>query len=119
MNRINYTLACAPANPSVFLDWARGMDHIDLVDMDIQAAELELMLDPDVLAVLAEKAYRLIVATHTADIHARIADAYRDWIVIYQVPHSSVRFDSDCLDRYLRGYDDYHYPDRNNWKDPI
>ena len=42
-NSIAHTLQCGHATPSSFEAWAAGVDHVDMIDMDIQGAELLLL----------------------------------------------------------------------------
>jgi FkbM family methyltransferase len=48
--------------------------YVDLIDMDIQSAEAEVV--PEGIEAMTRKVRRAFVATHSADIHKTVADAF-------------------------------------------
>jgi isopentenyldiphosphate isomerase len=112
-NKISYKLECGFASEATFRAWTGTVDHIDLVDFDIQKAEATLI--PSLLDVLSAKAYRLIIATHDPSIHEQMQALFRDWITIWDVPR---QHNVPCVKKYLRGYynDAHKEKDRFNWK---
>lgn len=69
-NEIRYKLDCTKATSALFGRWAATVEHIDVVDFDVQNAER--LLVPELHEILRAKAYRLIIGTHSADTHAKL-----------------------------------------------
>ncbi len=55
----------------------KGIDFVDLAHIDIQTAELKLLADSAVAAFLRSRVARMIVGTHSPEIHAKIANCTR------------------------------------------
>ena len=113
VNSIRYKLDCKPATGKDLVAFADTVTHIDLIDMDIQGAELSVVQDS--LATLNAKVYRLIIGTHSAEIHTQIRAIFKDWIVINDVPISS-NLCVGVLYEILRGKYENNNPHRFNWK---
>jgi len=99
-NDIKHELVCDYATPRNLLAWTDRVDHIDLIDMDIQGAEVDMVNDPSVQETLETKVYRLIIGTHSPEIHEQMKEHFKDWIVILDVPYQP---NLKCVSRYLRG----------------
>jgi len=99
-NDIKYDLVCDFATPQNFRAWSDRFDHIDLIDMDIQGWEMQMIFDASMQETLETKVYRLIIGTHSPEIHEKIKERFKDWIVIYDVPFMH---NTDCVWKYLRG----------------
>ncbi|CAE7657610.1 PPEF2, partial [Symbiodinium microadriaticum] len=65
LNDMEATLKCTMADADLFLDMMAGLQHLDLLHIDIQGAEVQLLSDPRVQAVLTRKVYRIILGTHS------------------------------------------------------
>jgi hypothetical protein len=111
-NDISYQLECDYASPSNFLAWANQVDHIDLIDMDIQGAEEALLADEGVWKVLNEKVYRLIIGTHSPDIHNHTLKRLKDWFLLVDVPYNP---NTGPIWKYLRGNYQPNMPYRFQW----
>lgn len=87
-NAVNHTLACDVVTPGMLLGWMASVDHVDVVDMDIQGYEDVLLQDSKVRRALYDKAHRLIIASHSPEIHDHIRSGFAEWTVIDDVPFS-------------------------------
>ena len=98
---------CKTASIAGLLRWIEGnsIDHIDLIDMDIQGAEKDMLNAARMQRLLNEKVYRVIIGTHTPIIHNRIKQITHTpiihnrikqiflnnrWHLIHDVPHVSM-----------------------------
>merc|ERR1711865_1255932 len=70
LNNITYHHRCGFAAQKDIKAWTDTVDHVDLLDFDIQGAEGDII--PDLMDVWNKKAYRLIIATHGQSIHIDI-----------------------------------------------
>lgn len=115
-NSIRYTLLCKSANAAHFRQWAETVDHIDVIDFDVQGAEVELI--EATIDVLNCKAYRLIIGTHgqlgEPSVHERVKKLLlqHGWLIISDMPR---QHDDQCMEKHLRGgYG--HDPERFDWE---
>lgn len=123
-NGFKYTLTCDYANAPAFLRWSAAFHSIDLVHIDIQGHELVLLTDPDMKRELDRKVGRLIIGTHSTDIHLYLLYAYGGWVVTEDTrPQTHL----DCITKYLHGLplpprpqatipDNERHPDRSSWR---
>ncbi|OLQ09480.1 hypothetical protein AK812_SmicGene6916 [Symbiodinium microadriaticum] len=88
LNRFSYSLDCDKASHEGLAKWILSQDHVDLLDLDVQGAEKDLMSDPALLEAIASKVYRLVIGTHSPEIHAEIVARFGSWIVIYNMPYA-------------------------------
>lgn len=115
LNNIKYHLYCKYADGNHFRQWARTVDHIDLIDYDIQGAEVSMI--ESVIDVLNCKAYRLVIGTHGDEdkpLHGHIKKFMLDqgWIIISDMHRQT---DDNCMVTHLRGgYG--NGPGRFDWK---
>jgi len=60
--------------------------EVDLLDVDIQGAELDMFAAPGAMAAMARKVRRIHVGTHSHDIHRRLIALFRShgWLVVYE-----------------------------------
>ena len=66
-----------------------------------------MLADDRVRRVLNEKVYRLIIGTHSPDIHEQMLAHLKDWFLIVDVPFSP---NTGAVQKYLRGdYSDSPY----------
>ncbi|CAE7390747.1 unnamed protein product [Symbiodinium microadriaticum] len=100
LNRFSYSLDCDKASHEGLAKWILSQDHVDLLDLDVQGAEKDLMSDPALLEAIASKVYRLVIGTHSPEIHAEIVARFGSWIVIYNMPYAP---DKQCIRKFLRG----------------
>jgi lipopolysaccharide biosynthesis glycosyltransferase len=112
MNDIKYHLDCEYADAKKFTDFASLQSHVDLIDLDIQGAELKFL--QETRALLDSKVYRLIIGTHSIEIHKKVKEMFKDWIHIHEAPYSI----SEChavTSKYLRGNYKPTSTDRFGW----
>ena len=113
-NGLDYTLECGYATHKTLGKWMETVDHVDLIDMDIQGSETSVCELS--MPLLNEKVYRIIVGTHSNEIHAKLEKLFSDneWIVIANVPPQK---NTQCVDNYLRGRANgkYQQVERFNW----
>ena len=88
LNNLNYSLQCAKASSDGLAQWILEHDHVDLVDIDVQGAERDLFKDPVLLQAMARKVYRIVVGTHSPEIHHEISSSFRFWLRIYDLPYA-------------------------------
>lgn len=102
-NALKYDLTCDFANAGNVGEWLSSVDHVDLMDIDIQGAEGVVL--PVVMDSLDAKAFRLIVGTHSLQIHQQVLRLLheRGWHVILAVPPQT-KAGYKCLARYLAGF---------------
>jgi hypothetical protein len=101
LNNITYQLDCSKANSTRLLEWIAQNDHCDLIDVDIQGAELELLRE--LKHHLDRRVYRMIIGTHSPEIHREIRTLFEDWITIHELSFSN---DTQCVtDTLRRNYD--------------
>lgn len=83
--RENLTALPANASAELIQQWL-GDDYIHLLDMDIQGAELDLLLDMEDL--LDERVHRVIVGTHRYEIHDGVMHLLQrlGWRIWQRVP---------------------------------
>lgn len=98
-NDIKYELKCEYANAELFAKWAPSVSHIDLLDVDIQGAEIDLFRDASVKKLVDLKVKRLIVGTHNPAIHEAMRKLFEGWIVQIDTPYSR---NTKCVKDYLR-----------------
>ena len=55
------------ARADKFIEWASKFDHIDLLDIDIQGGDFSLV--PEIMPILIEKLYRIVIGTHSIPGH--------------------------------------------------
>ena len=82
------TLLCEPATNKNIRAWAVDKPHIDLLDIDIQGFEAELV--PELMDLLNEKAFRLIIGTHSVEIHKQLVELLtrHRWHFIANIPRN-------------------------------
>ncbi|CAE7229793.1 hypothetical protein AK812_SmicGene18543 [Symbiodinium microadriaticum] len=80
LNGIEATLKCTKADVELFLEMMEGVQHLDLLHIDIQGAEGPLLADPRVRQVMDRKVYRLIIGTHSDDLYQLVAETFQAWI---------------------------------------
>ena len=101
MNGItNYTLVEGKADAASIMAWANKHDKVDVLDMDIQGAELYLL--PNLGDLLLNKVRRVIVGTHSNATHARMVQLISNkwgWTVRSETPFSK---DTTCVKQFLR-----------------
>lgn len=86
LNAMEATLKCTMADADLFLDMMAGLQHLDLLHIDIQGAEVQLLSDPRVQAVLTKKVYRIILGTHSEEIYTSAKKVFDDWITVFTLP---------------------------------
>jgi len=86
LNSIHYSLACAMVSVDRFLKLFPQSGHLDLLHVDIQAAESWFLADEVIQNLLRAKVYRLVVGTHGHEIRTNILREYKDWLVILDLP---------------------------------
>jgi hypothetical protein len=59
---VNYTVVCSPADKTFTEKWAEPFKYIDLLDIDIQGAEVTLV--PQLLPWILKKVKRIVLGTH-------------------------------------------------------
>mmetsp|Transcript_24656 Transcript_24656/g.56482 ORF Transcript_24656/g.56482 Transcript_24656/m.56482 type:complete len:321 (-) Transcript_24656:212-1174(-) len=111
----NYVLNCSKASPGLFFRWAATVPHIDLVDFDVQNAELALV--PELHDVLRTKAYRLIIGTHSARTHSALKAflAAAGWLLLGETKFPERVSHARCIMKYLRGNYNSSTKYRFNW----
>lgn len=117
VNDIEFTQLCDYVNATNFLAWLATVDHVDVLDIDIQSAEFALLGDPEVMDAIAAKVYRIVVGSHPRGrrlTHQQLVDIFveRKWHFIWNVKDSSR---PDAVRGYLRGRYDPKSTDRFNW----
>jgi len=101
LNNITYQLDCSKANSTRLFEWIAKKDHCDLIDVDIQGAELEVLRE--LKHHLDRYVYRMIIGTHSPKIHRAIRALFEDWIMIHEFSYSS---NTQCVsDTLRRNYD--------------
>jgi hypothetical protein len=95
----NYSVHCANANQNHVKAWLKNISHCDVMDVDIQSAEGGLL--PALKAILERKVYRMVIATHSPQIHQSLRKTFSSWISIWDVDH---QHDTNCVSKYMRGY---------------
>lgn len=98
-NNIEYELQCERASSDNFVKWAQKVPHVDVLDVDIQGAEMNLFGDNKVMNLLKKKVRRVILGTHNMDIHNVMRKRFRDWHVHIDTPFSK---NTTCVARNLR-----------------
>ena len=66
-NSIDYTLECKEASNETLISWLESVPHVDVIHLDIQGAERTLL--PAAIDLVNAKVYRVIVGTHSEEIH--------------------------------------------------
>ena len=101
-NNITGDLLCEGATSHNFRAWAAQVDHIDLLELDIQGAEGELV--PEAMDVLNDKVYRVIVGTHSETIHSKLHLLFEEagWLKIAVIGRNP---NPNAVDTYLRPQD--------------
>lgn len=112
-NRIDYDLICDYAKAEDFVNWAANQTHVNLLDLDIQGAEEEFFASDDVMRVVEKKVHRIILGTHSNEIHAAMQKRLSQWIVVHEMPMNS---DLECIKKYLRKPPK---PDRSNFDEIV
>ncbi|CAE8622109.1 unnamed protein product [Polarella glacialis] len=102
LNDIDHDLSCEAADPRSFGALTTDHQHIDLVHIDIQGAELRLLNDSSVRDIMETRVYRIIVGTHSELIHKKVAHLFRHWIPIFNLPVNSSH--SRCFGPHLVKY---------------
>ena len=93
----SYSLSCESANSSMLSKWLESKESVDVLDVDIQGAELKLLTSSQ--QVIDVKVKRLIVGTHSQDIHDSLKSLFTSWIVVVDIP---LGHDFGCLQEHLR-----------------
>lgn len=111
----NYTMSCSKASAAAFSEWAESVPHIDLVEFDVQGAEVELI--PALHELFRAKAYRLIIATHNARAHVALREQLTaaGWLTVGETKFPDRQMHARCLMKYLRGNYDRYAQYRFNW----
>jgi len=106
-NQIDFSLRCERATTESIGAWLATVDHVDLIDIDIQGAEDQLL--HRLSTEMSRKVYRLIIGTHSPGIHRSVERLFRHlgWYFIWNVPH---QHDTECIQAYLRGRYRQHPP---------
>jgi len=97
-----------PAKTYTFLDMLRDVDHVDMIDSDVQGAELRSIVDvPGVMDALNKKVRYIHFGTHSGSIEVGLLDVFRKnhWAirVFYpqygkvQTPYGSVTMNDGAL----------------------
>jgi len=89
LNDIQYSLACSEVSVDAFLQLMPKGVHVDLLHIDIQGAEDAFLANDAIQNILRSNVYRLVVGTHTPDIHAGVLRVYADWLVILDLPYAA------------------------------
>jgi hypothetical protein len=101
----NYTLVCDVARPEDIMAFLAQHGRVDILDMDIESAEFELLLDGQqsttLRRMLQERVVRLVIATHNPSIHEIVKDVLvgESWLLISEVPFTG---NISCLNRFMR-----------------
>lgn len=98
-NNIYYDLVCDYARGPEFVAWAQNQPHINVLDLDIQGAEKEVLANEEVLQVLEDKVHRLIIGTHSEDIHTQMRSKFSHWVKVHDMPRSNT---AECVKKYFR-----------------
>jgi hypothetical protein len=95
----NYTLVCDVARPENILPFISRESRVDMLDMDIEFGEYELLRHTGLRRMLQDRVVRLVIGTHSSEIHERIKWGLGDegWLLISEVPFTS---NTSCLNRY-------------------
>eukprot|EP00439_Symbiodinium_sp_Y106_P031265 s753_g3.t1 len=91
LNGIDATLKCTKADVTLFLEMMEGVQHLDLLHIDIQGAEGPLLSDPRVRQVMDRKVYRLIIGTHSEELYESVSETFQAWITVFSLPQGFVR----------------------------
>ncbi|CAJ1341629.1 unnamed protein product [Effrenium voratum] len=100
LNSLHFDLDCQMASSKNLANWVSKQHHVDVLDLDIQGAELELLKDLPLLSAIGDKVFRMIIGTHSPDIQEELRALFKDWLVIYDLPYAK---DRDCLRKHFRG----------------
>ena len=87
LNNMSAHLHCTAADVPLLLHLLSSTDHLDILHADIQSAEDELLTDVQVKEAIDRSVYRVIVGTHSEDIHRRLTDVFMDWITVFNLPY--------------------------------
>lgn len=77
------------------------VDHVDLLDLDVQGAESGFFARSNVLQQLNESVVHVHVGTHSASIHKELRAIFLDrlkWREVLNLPHSGTAHDSTLRD---------------------
>ena len=111
-NSIDYNLECKEASNETLISWLESVPHVDVIHLDIQGAERTLL--PAAIDLVNAKVYRVIVGTHSEEIHQEMKalfevknsgrNAIEPWIKIWEAPHTT-DLQQGCIGGLLRrGY---------------
>ena len=93
-------------------EWIAKNEHCDLIDIDIQDAELEIL--GKAKHSLDKHVYRVIGGTHSAELHQAIRTWSEDCIAVYDTPFST---DTKCITHALRRNYDPSREQDFRWKE--
>jgi len=109
-NDIKYTMVCGRTTADSLHKWMLSEEKIDLIDLDIQGAESQVLKDGNVMKLLDERVKRLIIGTHSDDIHAEMKQKFKHWTLQMNVERTR---DLACVDTYFRSE---HHEDRAKYQ---
>ena len=102
LNNFSYELRCEDATVELMSEWLHRREHVDLIDIDIQGAELDLLRG--IKHKLDKHVQRIIVGTHSKEIHETPCQLFSDWIILHD---SKPAKDTACIVNLLRrNYDE-------------
>jgi len=102
LNNFSYELRCESATVELMSEWLHRREHVDLIDIDIQGAELDLLRG--IKHKLDKHVQRIIVGTHSKEIHETPCQLFSDWIILHD---SKPAKDTACIVNLLRrNYDE-------------
>ena len=87
LNNLTSDLKCTAADVPLLLHLLSKVNHLDFLHADIQGAEGDLLGEPRVTQAMDQRVYRLIVGTHSQEIHRRLTDVFSHWITIFSLPY--------------------------------
>jgi len=127
LNRFNYTMECARADGRSLNRWLSTVDHVDLLDLDIQGAEHGAIREA--IERLEEKAYRITIATHQHRSRISVRPEWaqplhdltkkflldRGWLLVAEMPHMQAKHAGmgNCVEEGFRGRP---AADRHSWR---
>ena len=101
LDGISYTLKCEPADSGLLTSWLESKSLVVLLDIDIQGDEYDVPRTS--YESVSAKVNRLIIGTHSLEIHTGVLTLFSSWIIIYDVPALLVFlvFPSICATRWI------------------
>ena len=88
-------------DPKISYPFISRESRVDMLHMDIEFGEYELLRHTGLRRMLQDRVVRLVIGTHSSEIHERIqwglGDHDEGWLLISEVPLTS---NTSCLNRY-------------------